>query len=145
MLLGGIVWTLDATFCPINDAIHRQTQGERLLKVLRVSGGQCLGFAECHVQDYTECMNPFIDPTLTGLKEERQDLLERVDFKIQENKQEFIFHSSEVGFPPTTIASLAGFLDDVLVIPVGMVGHCKVGQEFFKLCLIQACKGTECT
>jgi len=39
LLLGGIVWTLDATFCTINDEIHRQTQGERLLKVLRVSYG----------------------------------------------------------------------------------------------------------
>jgi len=90
-------------------------------------------------------MNPFINPTLTGLKEESHDFLERIDFKVEENKQEFIFHSSEVGFPPTTIASLAGFLDDVLVVPVGMVGHFKVCQEFFKLCLIQACKGTECT
>jgi hypothetical protein len=26
---------------------------------------------------------------------------------------------------------------------MGMISHFKVRQEFFKLCLIQACKGTE--
>jgi len=90
-------------------------------------------------------MNPFMDTPLTGLKEEGHDLLEGIDFDREEHKQSFIFHSSETGFTSAPIASLAGFLGDMLVIPVGMVGHFKVRQEFFKLCVIQACKGTERT
>jgi len=31
----------------------------------------------------------------------------------------------------------------MVVISVGMISHFKVRKEFFKLCLIQACKGTE--
>ena len=33
----------------------------------------------------------------------------------------------------------------MLVISVGMIDHFKVRQEFFKLCPIQACQGTERT
>src|SRR5712691_1713731 len=88
-------------------------------------------------------MNPFIHTSLTRIKKESHDFLKRVDFEIHENKKEFIFHRSKTGFASTTIASLAGFLGDMLVISVGMVRHFKVCQEFVKLCRIQACKGTE--
>src|SRR5262245_48413656 len=88
-------------------------------------------------------MNPFIHASLTRLKEERHDFLQRIDFKIKENKQQFVFHSSETRFTSTSIASLASFLDNVLVISVGMVDHFKASQEFFKFCLVQTRKGTE--
>src|SRR5262249_62390696 len=90
-------------------------------------------------------MNPLIHASLTRLKEESHDLLERIDFKIKENKQQFVFHSSETGFASTSIASLASFLDNMLVISVGMINHFKVDQEFFKFCLVQASKGTKCS
>ena len=124
-LLSGILWTLDATFCAINDEIHRHTERQRLCKILRVSFGQSLCLSKRHVQDHTECMNPFIDTTLTRLKEERDHFLKWIDFEIKENKEQLIFHRSEMGFVSTTIASLAGFLGDMLVIHVGMISHGK--------------------
>src|SRR6266487_699001 len=90
-------------------------------------------------------MNPFIDTTLTRLKEESQHFLQWIDFEIEENKQLFIFHNRETGFSPSPIASLAGFLGDVLVIHIGMIRHFKMEQQFFKLCLIQTCEGTKRT
>src|SRR5215510_2385521 len=88
-------------------------------------------------------MHPLIDTTLTGVKEECHHFLQRINFEIEENKQQFIFHSSETWFPPSTIASLTGFLGDVLLIPIGMIRHLKVYQQLFKLSLIQTCEGTE--
>jgi hypothetical protein len=34
-------------------------------------------------------MNPLIDPTLTGLKEERHHFLQRIDLEIEENNNTF--------------------------------------------------------
>src|SRR5262245_29702117 len=90
-------------------------------------------------------MHPFIDSTLTRLKQESHDFLKRIDFEKEENKKHFIFHRRQTLFAPTTITSLAGFLDDMVIIPVGMVREGKGRQQFFKLCLIQACEGTERT
>jgi hypothetical protein len=82
VLLRGILWALDTTFRAINDAIDRHTQRQRLLKVLRVSFGQHVCFSACHFQDYTEGMHPFMDPTLTRLKQESHDFLKRIDLKL---------------------------------------------------------------
>src|SRR5262245_36356488 len=90
-------------------------------------------------------MNPFVDPTLTGLKEESYHFLKRIDLKIKENKEQFIFHRSETRFPSTTITSLTGLLDHMVIIHVRMVRESKGHQQFFKLCLIQTCEGTERT
>jgi hypothetical protein len=60
-----------------------------------------------------------------------------------ENKEQFLFYSSKTRFTPTTIASLAGFLGNMMIIYVRMVRYSKGRQQFFKLCLIR--KGTERT
>src|SRR4029077_6557863 len=49
LLLDGIVWTLDATFGSINDAIHRDTKCQGLFQMLRVPFRQHVRFASCHL------------------------------------------------------------------------------------------------
>ena len=139
------MWTLEAPRCASKDDSHRPTPGERLLQGLRVSCGSCVCCAECPVQDPPQRLPPCIDTSLTGIKEARQDLVERGDFTRQEQKQSGIFLRSKTRLPSAARASLAGFLGDLLVIPVGIVRHGKVGQEFCTLCLIEACRGTERT
>jgi len=73
-------------------------------------------------------MNPFIDSTLTGVKKKGQHFLKGIDFEIKENKQQFIFHTSETGFTPTSITSFARLLCDMLIIHIGMISHGKVRQ-----------------
>src|SRR5215470_15209511 len=89
-------------------------------------------------------MHPFIDPTLTGLKEESHHVLKRIDLAIEENEEQLLFHRSQTRFPSTTIPSLASFLEDMVLIHVGIVREGKGGEQFVKLCLIQAGEGTEC-
>jgi hypothetical protein len=73
-------------------------------------------------------MNPRIDTPLTGIKEKGHDFLPWIDFAIEENKQSFVFHGDQTRLTSTPIASLPGFLGDMLVIPVGMIRHGKVRQ-----------------
>src|ERR1041384_2131031 len=90
-------------------------------------------------------MNPFIDTPLTRLKEGGHHFLKRIDLEVEENKEQFVFHRCKTWFAPSTIAALASFLGDMVVIHVRMVRNGKGCQQFFKLRPIQACKGTKRT
>src|SRR5215813_2821283 len=113
--------------------------------MLRVSCRQRLCLAKGHVPDRPAGMHPCIDTPWARLKEKRPHFLPGIALVIEEEKEERICHGSETGFASTTIASLARFLADMVVIPIGMIRQSKRHKSLCKLCLIQACQGTECT
>jgi len=71
------------------------------------------------VPDRPAGMHPCIDTPWARLKEKRPHFLPGIALVIEEEKEERICHGSETGFASTTIASLARFLADMVVIPIG--------------------------
>jgi hypothetical protein len=145
VVLGRIVGTLDATFRASNNAIHCYPECQSLFQVFWISFRERVGFSSRHFQDEAACVNPCIDTPLTRLKEQSHPFVKWGDLAREKHTQQCVFHRSETGFPPTAIASLAGLLGDMVIIPVSMVRHGKGRQQCFKLRLIQASEGPERT
>ncbi|MDP1544832.1 MAG: hypothetical protein Q8L87_02335, partial [Anaerolineales bacterium] len=78
-------------------------------------------------------MNPIPGLTLPHPKEEALNLLERIDFEIEQDEQQFVFHTLQGAIAPTTTLPLA-FCGSRLITPIqiGFIGPFECWQQFLK-------------
>jgi hypothetical protein len=82
-------------------------------------------------------MNPLIRTSLTHIEQERHDFLEGIDFEIEEDKQQLIFHRVEPGFASTPQPPFAYFLLDMMLVNVRVPRMFKGPQQGFELGFVE--------
>src|SRR5512136_2784922 len=140
-LPGFVLRTPNGTFGPVNDKLQSRAHLQHLFYILSLAGWQLFFVSQGTIQNRRQAMNPV--PCLNP-KQVALNFLERIDFEIEQDEQQFVFHPLQGAIAPTTTFPLA-LRGSRLITPIqiGFICPLKCWQQLLKRHQVQTRKASK--
>src|SRR5512136_84666 len=143
-LPGFVLRTPNGTFGPVNDKLHSRAHLQHLFYSLSLAGWQLFFVSQGAIQNRRQAMYPVPCLTLSHPKQAALNFLERIDFEIEQDEQQFVFYPVQGAIAPTAAFPLA-LRGSRLITPIqiGFICPLKCWQQLLKRHKVHARKASK--